>query len=509
MNITAREIFDGVKFSGGGTLHLEGAGISKVERSEIQAGPQLVMPGFIDSHVHLLGVGVSLQALRLNNCQSREDFAQALKNYADSYPGQWILGRGWDQNKLGFTPDRHFLDQVCPHRPVILNRTCGHVVVANSLALAEAGIDCNQADVPGGVIKRDLTGEPTGILEEKALSLVYQGVPAAEPAILYSALEEAIKYAYSWGITGVQTDDRGAVGEYGDLWELYAKVTEFHPIRAQLHYNISSVDALQDFIRIKSELRDTKFIYSGAAKLFLDGSLGARTAALLEDYSDDPGNRGVLVYPDSVVKEIISVAEANGIQMAMHAIGDAAMEQAIRVLAEVRGGYTQGQLMHRVIHAQVTNKSQLERMVALGMMAEIQPVFLQTDMHWAASRLGKARLQSSYCWRTMAEAGLFLTGGSDSPVEDINPWPGVYAAVTRRDGNGNYAAQWAEDESLALEKALAIYTSAGAALAGWNALGQLKSGMWADLAVYNSLDENYAANKPDQVIIDGNIVFQR
>jgi len=205
----------------------------------------------------------------------------------------------------------------------------------------------------------------------------------------------------------------------------------------------------------------------------------------------------------------MSVAEENGLQLGLHIIGDAAMEQALRVLAEIRGGYVKSMVTHRLIHCQVTKESQIEKMAALGLAAEIQPVFLQTDMHWAVNRLGRKRLQTSYCWRTMDQAGLFMTGGSDSPVEDINPWPGIFTAVTRRDSQGNFAADWNGDESLSLEKALAIYTSAGARLAQWNRLGEIAPGMTADLAVYNTFRDNLADNKPDQVLIEGTTVYQR
>jgi predicted amidohydrolase YtcJ len=505
MKISAQEIFDGFAFRGGGVLHLD-ARIKGVESDEAR-GAGLVMPGMIDSHAHLLGVGLSLLSLRLNNCRCRGDFALALKAHAEQYPEGWITGGGWDQNKLGFTPDRRFLDHICPDRPVLLSRICGHVAVANSRALALAGID-GGIEVPGGAIVRDNLGEPTGILEEKAIALVGDIVPPPEPAILYTALEKAIKYAHSCGITGVHTDDRGELAEYADLWELYTKVTESHPIRVQLHYHIHSPQALKEFIGIKGELPCTDLVTSGAAKLFLDGSLGARTAALLEDYSDDPGNKGILIYPDAVLGEILSLAEENGIQMAMHVIGDAALDQALRVLRHVRGGLRPGRIRHRLVHCQVTRKTQWQQIVALGMMAEIQPGFLPTDMQWAEKRLGRERLQTSYCWRSMAEAGIFLTGGSDAPVEDLNPWLGIAAAVTRRDRDGVLAPGWQRDEYLGLEEALSLYTSAPAELAGWQT-GRLIPGCAGDVAVYAEFDrEDLAGNKPEKTIINGTIVYQ-
>ena len=507
MQVNAARIFNGKNFTAAGTIDIQGNTISGIQPGK-GTGSSLAMPGFIDSHAHLLGVGLALQSLRLNDCTSQTMFADKLRDYANKFQGEWIVGRGWDQNKLGFTPDRIFLDQICPNRPVVLSRTCGHVLVANSRALEAGGVDQNSF-VPGGVIKRDATGAATGILEENAMQLVDDVVPWAEPAMLYSALETGIKYAHSCGITGVHTDDLSNVGDYRRLWQLYSEVTMGLPMRCQLHYRIGSATNLKEYIGLAPELEDSAFVYKGAAKFFLDGSLGARTAALVADYSDDQGNKGVLIYPDSEVRDIISIAEGAGVQLAMHAIGDAAIEQIIRVLADVRGGYKKGALVHRVIHCQIMHPSQLERMVALGLMAEIQPVFLQTDMHWAQSRVGLERLQSSYCWNTMDQAGLFMTSGSDAPVEDINPWPGVYTSVLRMDNSGHFAGGWVKDESLSLERALELYTSAGARLAAWTDLGQLKPGMKADIGLYNDFQENLANNKPDKLIIDGRIIYLR
>lgn len=508
MIIAARKIFDGKEFKNGRRIQINEGKIRGAETGE-QQGAALVMPGFIDSHLHLLNLGLAMQGLKLNHCSNRQEFSQALADYAQVFPGHWLIGRGWDQNKLGFIPDRRLLDAICPQRPVVLTRTCGHVVVASSKALELAGITAG-SKIAGGVIKMDAAGEPTGILEENAVGLLLAAMPPPEPAILYSALVEAIKYAHSCGITGVHSDDRGQAEDYLSLWELYVRVTQSHPLRVQLHYGISAPQELRDYIRIAGQLPDTDFVYKGAAKLFLDGSLGAGTAALLADYTDNPGNRGVLVYADDVVREIVTIAEENRIQLAVHAIGDRATEQFLRVLAQVRGGSNPGPVRHRIVHFQVVNSSQIQRARAMGLAIEIQPVFLRTDMHWAESRLGHERLQTSYCWQTMDRAGLFLSGGSDSPVEDINPWLGVATAVSRRDGSGKFADAWEQDESLALERALELFTAAPAGLAGWNELGRIAQGSIADLAVYSEFDRvNLSLNKPDQVLVQGNIVYRR
>lgn len=505
MEIGAGKLYTGDKFSEGGLIRIRGGKISSIEGG---SGASLVTPGFIDSHLHLLGLGLSLQRLSLQDCPGMAEFKKALADYAVTCPDQWLLGRGWDQNKLGFTPDRRLLDELCPQRPVILARACHHVVAANSLALKLAGIT-EDTVVEGGVLKKDDEGKLTGVLEENATSLVYAPVPAASRATLYSALVKAIQYVHCRGITGVHTDDRGQIGKYEDLWELYEQVTASYPLRVQLHYSASTPQELEDFIRLAPEIADTEFIHKGAVKIFIDGSLGARTAALLADYQDDPGNSGVLVHPDDTVRELVGLAERAKVQLAVHVIGDGGVEQFLAALSRERGGYKAG-IPHRLVHFQVTNRSQIDRAKALGLAIEIQPVFLRTDMHWVESRLGQERLQESYCWRTLAEAGLFLNGGSDSPVEDANPWLGIDAAVTRRDGAGRFASSWRRDESLSLEQALALFTSAPARLAGWKSSGRIAPGCWADLAIYAEFSpDNLAKNRPDTVLVQGETVYQR
>lgn len=505
MFVAGDRIFDG-KIIRRGTLEIQ-AGHIKAFRPA-RKGIALITPGLIDSHLHLLNLGLDLQGLQLRDCLNQGEFVQAFREYSQIGLKGWITGRGWDQNKLGFTPTCQLLDSLCPHRPVVLTRTCGHVVVVNSKALEMAGI-ANSTEIAGGVLQRDSSGELTGILEEKAVNLVTDVIPEPDSATLYSALVTAIKYAHSYGVTGAHTDDRGQVKDYSSLWGLYNRVTQSYPLRVQLHYTVTCPEDLRDYIVLRAELQDTAFVYKGAAKIFLDGSLGAGTAALEEDYSDNPGSRGVLVYDDSTLREIITIAEKYGIQLAVHAIGDRAAEQFLRVLEEVRG-LKPGPIRHRIVHFQVTNISQIQRAKALDLAIEIQPVFLQTDMHWAESRLGYKRLQTSYCWQTMDNAGLYLSGGSDSPVEEINPWLGVAAAVTRQDGKGNFAAAWQKDESLGLERALSLFTSSAAGLAGWLQLGSIGPGKIADLAMYSQFDpENLWGTRPNQVLVQGNIVYQR
>jgi hypothetical protein len=505
MFVAGDRIFDGKNFRRG-TLEIQ-AGHIKAFRPA-REGVALITPGLIDSHLHLVNLGLDLQGLQLRDCLSQGEFVQAFREYSQTGSKGWITGRGWDQNKLGFTPTRQLLDSLCPDRPAVLTRTCGHVVVVNSKALEMAGI-ANSTEIVGGVLRRDSSGELTGILEEKAVNLVTDVIPQPDSATLYSALVAAIKYAQSYGITGAHTDDRGQVKDYLSLWGLYYRVTQSYPLRVQLHYTITCPEDLRDYISLRAELQDTAFVYKGAAKIFLDGSLGAGTAALVEDYSDDPGSRGVLVYDDCTLREIVTIAEEYGIQLAVHAIGDRATEQFLRILEEVRG-LKPGPIRHRLVHFQVTNISQINRAKALDLAIEIQPAFLRTDMHWAESRLGYTRLQTSYCWQTMDNAGLYLSGGSDSPVEEINPWLGVAAAVTRQDGKGNFASAWRKDESLGLERALSLFTSSAAGLAGWQQLGSVSPGKIADLAIYSQFDPgNLWGTRPNQVLVQGNIVYQR
>ncbi|MTI95163.1 MAG: amidohydrolase [Firmicutes bacterium] len=473
------------------------------------ATAELIMPGIIDSHVHLLGTGLAMLELQVNHCRDLNDLHRVVNDYLDQFTGTWVIGRGWDQNKLGFELDKRLLDSLCPERPMLMYRVCGHVVAANTQALVAAGVNRQTDDIPGGVIKRDDHGEPTGVFEERAMELFEGSIPVPKRELITSALDKAINYAHRYGITGVQTDDLEVVGDYNTLWSYYQHAIEQLPLRVQLHHRIRALSQLQEFSYIKKQQPDTEFIRVGAAKLFLDGSLGARTAALLADYSDQPDTRGVLVYEDAELREIVAFAEQHSVTLALHAIGDRAIEQALNAIAAVRGADSPGPVKHRLIHCQVTNTRQIKRMRNLGIIIEIQPGFLQTDMDWVWSRVGTDRLQTSYCWRSLAQSGLVLTGGSDAPVEDLNPWHGIATAVTRTNQAGEPARGWNRPEALDLPQALTAYTAASALLMGSD-FGSVAAGKWADLAVYNDFDcDKLAANRPNRVIIAGQTVYQR
>jgi predicted amidohydrolase YtcJ len=505
MKFTATQIFDGSKFLKNQAVQVTDRQITKVSTSAFPA-KGLLLPGIIDSHIHLLGMGLALQAPDLVGVTSPQDFRGRIKAYADAHPQGWIVGRGWDQNKLGFIPEREFLDEICPQRPLVLYRICGHVLSANSQVLDLAGIGPNSPDIPGGTIRREQTGRPTGVLDEAAMLLLDPIIPLPDRSILYSALEKAFKYAWSCGVTGIQTDDLEQVGDYEKLYQLYHSITQGMPLRVQLHHRVKKVSQIQDFARLRKEIAITpgSLVTLGAAKLFLDGSLGARTAALQEPYSDAPSERGVLVWRDEEFFPLVSTAVALDVPLAIHVIGDAAIEQALNALENAKAGPG-----HRLIHCQVTTKAQMRRMADLGVVAEIQPGFLNTDMHWIEDRLGPLRLQTSYSWLSLWEAGTTLAGGSDAPVEDMNPWLGINAAVTRSDPEGCTAQGWQKDERLSLTQALQIYTKNNAPLAGWNA-GELVPGCAADLAWYPDFDyDNLAGNKPQWTIINGERVFAR
>ncbi len=507
MKLTAAQIFDGTQFTGPATVEFDAGLLSRL----VDGGSGgVLMPGVTDSHVHLLGEGLNRLSLDLSVCDSRESFRTALSTFASTKQGQWVTGRGWDQNRLGFTPDRHFLDSIVPNQPVVLKRVCGHVVAANSVALQIAGLSEHVPPVPGGVIHKDEQG-PTGILEEHATDLVLRHVPAPDSSLMYDALASAIEYAYSCGITAVHTDDLNDVGSYHELWRIYDRVTSSHPLRVQLHYHIKNAADLAEYVAIKKELDRHPLLSPGAAKMFLDGSLGARTAALQQDYTDEKGNKGVLILSRQELAEIAMLAEQEGIQLALHAIGDAAVEQALDVLGSVgrQDDNTPRRLPHRLIHCQVMAPGQVERMAEQGLVGEFQPVFLQTDKDWVASRLGHERLQFSYCWRDMWNQGVVLTGGSDAPVEDMNPWWGIHTAVTRCDNENNPAVGWDRDQSLMLEQALQAFTANSARLTGWNT-GQVRQGFRADLAYYESFSRTQLwENSPSALYIDGDLVWKK
>ncbi len=474
-----------------------------------------LVPGFTDSHLHLLSYGLVLEQLQLSGVTCLADLVTRLAERARDWPeGEWILGRGWDQDLFSEKryPTRYDLDRAAPGRPVLLVRSCGHCSVVSSPALELAHITAATPDPPGGAIERDpATGEPTGVLHERAAGLVRDIIPAPSYESKRRALVAALRLALSAGLTACHPDDVRNAGDFTTAWQLYRDVLA---VTAGPRIRVEVSDFALDEI-LATGMRTgsgTPLLSVGAIKSFVDGSLGARSAALTEPYCDGPGS-GILVRERAEFMETIRRAHSAGMQVAIHAIGDLGVDWALDAIEgaqEYRPGLA---LRHRVVHAQITRPDQLPRFVRLGAMAEIQPKFVTTDKLWVEARVGTERARHSYCWSTMLRSGVACAGGSDGPVEPLHPLLGIYAAVTRSGMDGEPACGWLPEERLTVDDALRLFALGGAYAEGaesWR--GSLSPGKVADFVV---LDRAPDAVEPhairdisvEMTYIDGRRVF--
>lgn len=475
---------------------------------DLQGGTAL--PGLVDAHLHVLGYGLTRTRLGLQDLPSLAEAMQALGAWAAAHGElSWILGRGFDQDRWqeGRMPTRADLDAVVPDRPVFLQRNCNHVAVVNSRALALAGITAGTPDPAGGQIDRDAAGEPTGVLREEAMELVRTVIPEPTPSEQREALAAAAREALQLGITGVHTDDVLVAGGLSECLGLYADVVgpEGLPLRVTQMIPARLVEAARGAgltpwcsgSPAGVAGPGAEWLRLGAVKFFADGSLGGRTAALRAPYADDPSTTGIYIHTEESLQEQVAHVHALGWQVGMHCIGDGAAARMLDAVARAQMLAPRPDVRHRMIHGQILAPDLIHRMAALGVVGDIQPVFLRSDGHWFAERVGPERARDSYAWRDMLQAGVVACGGSDCPIEPMNPLLGIYAAVVRRDFSGYPTAGWGMEQALSVGQALALYTT-GAAYAAFDEhwKGTLAPGMAADVTV---LEKDPFAVRPEEL----------
>ena len=465
-------------------------------------GGRCVLPGFCDSHMHMLLSGVGFHRLDLRGVRSPEELAERGRAYIrarDIAPGEWVIGYGFDHNLFSEPklPDGRIAEAISEVHPVLLDRVCGHVGTANRLALQKAGYTPKTV-IPGGELDRDETGALTGVIRETALDRMKTFIPRLTQAQVEELLREAGERFAACGLTSVHSDDLGPEGTDWDTLSAAMKALEERGelrIRIFEEWEAANKETLQPIIN--------KGFYTGWGsellrvcniKLITDGSLGARTAYLREEYNDDPGNRGIPVYTQEALDELTLLCHRAGLQVAFHAIGDGALEQCVTAVERAMAQEPKP-LRHRIVHCQIGSEALYRRMAALGMGADVQPPFTVTDSPHVAPRLGAERARTTYAWKTLLDLGVLVGGGSDSPVEDFAPLWGIYCAATRSDGAG--APPWMPEQRLSVEEALVIYTKNGAMLACQEAhLGTLEAGKLADLVV---LDRDIFAIDPEEI----------
>lgn len=469
----------------------------------VDAKKKTVVPGFVDCHVHMTDFGQSLQTLDLRNTKSIKEMQRKMREYAERNPEKsWILGGRWDQEKFVEKryPNRWDLDAAVTDKPVSLTRLCGHMVVVNSRALQLANI-AKETTIEGGKIDLDeATGEPNGVLRENALELVWKAIPKPSPTELEDACLRACREAVKVGLTGVHWIVNSA-DEISIIQRLHSEGKL--PLRVYLGIQVDLLDELVNLGLFTGFGND--MVKIGFVKVFADGSLGARTAALKEPYSDKPETSGMMLYTQKKLDRLILKAHKAGLQLAVHAIGDRAIESVLKAFSKALKEFPRESHRHRIEHCSVFNPRLIKQMKRLGLIASVQPHFVVSDF-WIVDRVGKARALWVYSFKTLMHKGLIVVSGSDSPVDPLNPLLGIWAAVAKKS---------LSEESLTVEETLRTYTL-NAAYASFeeNKKGTIDVGKFADLTV---LSDDLFNVPPDEIkraivemtIVDGRIVYAR
>jgi len=458
------------------------------DAERVDAGGATVVPGLIDAHGHVMGLGYALMQADLTGARDKAEVVARLKAYEKTLPeGAWLLGGGWDQNDW---PEKAFptaadLDAAFPDRPVWLDRVDGHAGWANSAAMkavekAMSGRTLAGDWQPdGGRILRD-GDKATGVFVDGAMGLVSEVLPAPDEAYRTQALERALAAAARDGLTGVH--DMGVSSTDLALYKRFADAGKLS-LRIDAYANGDS-QALADLCEHGAYRHPGGRLEMRGVKLFIDGALGSRGAALLADYSDEPGNRGLLVTDPATYEGSVRKAKGCGVQVATHAIGDRGNRIVLDTYERVLGDDAKSDHRWRVEHAQIVSPEDIPRFAPLGVIASMQPTHATSDMPWAEERLGKERLFGAYAWQRFLHSGAHLALGSDFPVESPDPRLGLYAAVTRQDRDGQPPGGWLPDQRLSAAEALRGFT-ADAAYAGFDEkqVGKLAPGLRADFVI--------------------------
>ncbi|MCL6626355.1 amidohydrolase [Alicyclobacillus shizuokensis] len=444
-----------------------------------------VLPGFVDSHLHVSAVGEQAMQLDLTGVQSKCELLQQVRERASALPpGAWLLGAGWDENRFDKAcwPSRQELDEAAGGRPLVLTRVCHHAYLVNTQALQEAGLGLMPPDPKDGRFVRDERGEVAGLVHDNAIFPILRAIPPRSRAEEKQMLRLGMEAALVNGITAVHTDDTRTFGGFAATWTLYHELIHQDGVALRVHELVDS-SFLEECRNSLADLpKPDEWLEVGAAKLFSDGALGGRTAWLAEDYTDAPGWRGMPVYSPEELTARVRAAHELGFAAAVHAIGDAALDMTLTALEQGRGG---AGLPDRIVHAELVRPDLVRRMQALGdrIIVDIQPRFTVSDFPWVKERLGPARLNGVCAWRTLAEAGIGLCGGSDAPVEPINPLLGIHAAVTRRPPHAQ-GPGFTLSQVLDRETAIRLFTRGACRANRREAVkGVIRPGAWADLTV--------------------------
>jgi len=476
----------------------------------VDAKGGMVTPGFIDSHVHFVTGGFRLSSVQLRDAKTPEEFVRRIREFAATVPaGTWITGGDWDHEQWGGAlPERSWLDSITPEHPVWVNRLDGHMALANSAALTAANVSAATRDVEGGAIVR-ANGQPTGILKDNAQALVDRAVPEVPEVLQDRALDTAMTYVASNGVTSVHN--------MGSWWELgiFERARAANRLRTRIYAAVplSTWERLRDTVQARGT--GDEWLRIGALKGFVDGSLGSHTAAMLEPFTDAPNDRGLFVNTPDDLYAWTSGADKAGLHVMIHAIGDRAIRTLLDTYERVATENGPRDRRFRMEHAQHIAPADMPRFGALGVIASMQPYHAIDDGRWADRVIGPERAKGTYAFHSLINSGATLAFGSDWFVAPPTPLEGIYAAVTRRTLDDRNPGGWVPEQKITVEEALRAYTM-GSAVASFEETrkGSLVRGKLADLVL---IDRDLTTIAPEAIrdasitmtVVGGRVVFER
>ncbi|TCO74762.1 amidohydrolase [Marinisporobacter balticus] len=483
-----------------------------------------VYPGFTDAHMHLMVYSQkNLYEVALNDITSKEAMMKKVKEFIHEKnieSGEWIIGSGWNQDKFDDTelPDRYLLDEISKEHPICFTRACYHICAVNSKALQLADIDENTVSKNGGRIDKDTKGFPTGILRENAMELVTKvihGIKDKErmKELIIKGCEDLAKL----GVTTVHTDDFPFVEDKEVLWEVLKElaIKDALPIRVVLQLRATEVEDIYRYKKMGMQSWERiNNLVVGPIKIIADGSLGAMTAALDKPYEGDIENFGLMLMHEKELDQLIYESFKHNFDIGIHAIGDRTMRVILEIYEKYQHVYKKKGFRPSIIHCQIGSKEILDQFKKLSIIANIQPIFLNTDWKIAENRVGKERLTYSYCWRKYIDMGILCVGSSDAPIESFNPLYGIYTAVTRKDLDGFPEGGWMPEENLNIKEAIHMFTINGSYLSHEEDIkGSIEIGKYADFVVLS--DDLCKINKAyikdvtvEETIVGGEYIFK-
>jgi predicted amidohydrolase YtcJ len=482
----------------------------------INARGNSILPGFIDSHVHFSSGGLGLSGIQLRDAATPDEFVRRIYEYTRNVkPGEWICGGRWNHELWSgsFLPSKDWIDRGTLNNPMLVYRYDGHMSLANSIALKLAGITSETESPTGGLIEKDMNGEPTGILKDEAISLVQKIIPQPTEEQLLRGIKAALAEARRFGVTGIHDNARPIE------FSVYKKLYECGEMTCRVY----CLTPMRFWKSISDQSLRTAFandwLRTGALKGFADGSLGSSTALFFEPYADNPQNSGLLaaeMLSQEKMLKLMCDADRAGLQICIHAIGDKANNIVLGMYESVakKNGVAPEKRRFRIEHAQHLKATEIPRFALLGVIASMQPYHLFDDGNWAEKRIGKERCRTTYAFKSLLNNRVRLAFGSDWPVVPLNPLLGIYAAVTRKTSDGKHPQGWFPQEKISLKQAISAYTS-GSAYAEFseNEKGSLTAGKLADLVV---LDADLKEIPPEGLkearvlytIVGGKVIYQ-